>query len=284
MADAKLEFIGANGSVIDLFHNDYYQVSNIDGMTSATAEITSTVTPGLDGDTINSATVQPRSIILDLRVRNGVRVEDAKRWLMYTVKPKLSGRLRLTQPDRTTEISGIVESIEMPRFYYGVTCQVTLHCSQPYWQDAEYLVLEISHILDLHYFPVDDGGLAFPADGVSFGEYNLNNAKSYFNSGDAETGAIITIVALGNVTNPIIYNGDGKYIGVIDSMVEGDVIEINTNRGEKSIKKNGVSIFSRMKSGSTFLQLAVGNNSFVVDADSGEDAMYFMLTFKRRFV
>lgn len=280
----KLELIGANGSVIDLFQNDYYQITNIDGFTSSAADVVSSDAPRIDGDVINSVKVRPREIVLDLRVKSGVRVEDAKRWLMYTVKPKLSGKLRLTQGDRVTEIDGIIEEIDMPRFTKKVVCQITLYCNSPYWQDAEYIVVEISRILDLHYFPSDESGLAFPVDGVAFGEYNLNNALSYFNEGDAETGAVITVIALGEVTNPIIYNGDGQYIGVIDSMAAGDVIEINTNRGEKSVKKNGENIFSKLKSGSVFLQLAVGNNSFVIDADSGNDSMYFTLTFKRRFV
>lgn len=282
---AKLEFIGANGNIINLFDNPYYGITNIDGFTVADVEVASSTTASIDGDVINNLRVTPRTVVLDLKVKNNVNVETAKRWLLQTVKPKLPGRIRMTQDGRETELGGIVENIEMPRFTNGVICQVSLHCSVPYWQDVNYVLVEISRLIDLHYFPKDQGGLAFPSGGIPLGSYNLNNTQTYYNDGDAETGMLITIIALGDVVNPIIYDVTGAYIGVIDTMAEGDVIEINTNRGEKYVRKNGENIFSKIKSGSSFLQLAIGDNQLTVNADSGtQNNMYFMITFKRRFV
>ena len=282
---AKLEFIGANGNVINLFDNPYYGITNIDGFTVADVEVASSTTASIDGDVINNLRVTPRTVVLDLKVKNNVNVETAKRWLLQTVKPKLPGRIRMTQDGRETELSGIVENIEMPRFTNGVICQVSLHCSVPYWQDVNYVLVEISRLIDLHYFPKDQGGLAFPSGGIPLGSYNLNNTQTCYNDGDAETGMLITIIALSDVVNPIIYDVTGAYIGVIDTMAEGDVIEINTNRGEKYVRKNGENIFSKIRSGSSFLQLAIGDNQLTVNADSGtQNNMYFMITFKRRFV
>ena len=282
---AKLEFIGANGNIINLFDNPYYGITNIDGFTVADVEVASSTTASIDGDVINNLRVTPRTVVLDLKVKNNVNVETAKRWLLQTVKPKLPGKIRMTQDGRETELSGIVENIEMPRFTNGVICQVSLYCSVPYWQDVNYVLVEISRLIDLHYFPKEQGGLAVPSGGIPLGSYNLNNTQTYYNDGDAETGMLITIIALGDVVNPIIYDVTGAYIGVIDTMAEGDVIEINTNRGEKYVRKNGENIFSKIKSGSSFLQLAIGDNQLTVNADSGtQNNMYFMITFKRRFV
>ena len=173
----------------------------------------------------------------------------------------------------------------MPRFDQEITMQVTLYCSNPYWQDVENVLLEISRILNMHYFPLDVGGLAFPVEGVVMGEYDTNMTRTYTNDGDAECGMIITIVALADVLNPAIYKPDGSYIGVNDSMVLGDEIIINTNRGEKSITKNGVNILSKIKPGSTFLQLDTGDNELTINSDGDtEGNVYFMLSFKRRFV
>ena len=102
--------------------------------------------------------------------------------------------------------------------------------------------------------------------------------------GDVETGVVITIVALGAVTNPKITNADGQYIGVNDSMVANDKIIINTNKGHKTIYKNGVSILNKIKAGSTFIQMATGENQFTIGADSGAGNMYFNITFKRQFI
>lgn len=284
--NTELKYIGVNGNVINLFQNKWFCLTHADGLTSVSSSIASSTTPGMDGDKINNIQTQPRGIVLDLEIRRGVSVEDAKRYILRTIKPKQRGTLRLTQGDRVTEIEGIVESVNMPRFGDGVVMQVSLYCSEPYWHDAENVLVEISRVIGLHYFTSTEGDmLYFPAEGIPLGEYDLNMTRTYTNDGDADCGMIIRIIALGDVVNPTIYNSDGLYIGVIDTMIEGDEIVINTNRGSKSITKNGANILSKIKSGSTFLQLAVGDNQLTIDSDGDtEGNVYFMLEFKRRFV
>lgn len=283
--DATLIYIGANGSQIDLFRNPYFDLTNVDGMTGVSSDISASTTPSMDGDKVNNIQTQPRGIVLDMRIKDDVPVEDAKRYVLSTIKPKQKGQLVFNRGGRNLNICGVVESISMPRFAQEVTMQVALYCSSPYWQDVENVMLEISRVLAMHYFPLDVGGLAFPVDGVVMGEYDLNMTRTYTNDGDAECGMIISIVALANVLNPVIYKPDGSFIGVNDSMVMGDEIIINTNRGEKSITKNGVNILSRIKPGSSFLQLDTGDNQLTIDSDGDtEGNVYFMLSFKRRFV
>ena len=284
--NTELKYIGVNGNVINLFQSKWFCLTHADGLTSVSSSIASSTTPGMDGDKINNIQTQPRGIVLDLEIRRGVSVEDAKRYILRTIKPKQRGTLRLTQGDRVTEIEGIVESVNMPRFGDGVVMQVSLYCSEPYWHDVENVLVEISRIIGLHYFTSTDGDmLYFPSDGIPLGEYDLNMTRTYTNDGDADCGMIIHIIALGNVTNPVIYKADGSYIGVNTTMVKGDEIIINTNSGKKAITKNGTNILSKIKSGSTFLQLDTGDNELTIDSDGGtEGNVYFMLEFKRRFV
>ena len=284
--NTELKYIGVNGNVINLFQNKWFYLTHADGLTSVSSSIASSTTPGMDGDKINNIQTQPRGIVLDFEIRREVSVEDAKRYILRTIKPKQRGTLRLAQGDRVVEIENVVESIEMPRFGEGVTMQVSLYCSEPYWHDAENVLIEISRVIGKHYFTnYENDMLYFPASGIPLGVYDLNMTRTYTNDGDVDCGMIIRIVALGNVTNPTIYKSDGSYIGVIDTIIEGDEIVINTNRGSKSITKNGANILSKIKSGSTFLQLAVGDNQLTIDSDGGtEGNVYFMLEFKRRFV
>ena len=281
----QLLFIGANGNTIDLFNNSFVQIIAADGLTGVSSKIAASTTPSMDGDKINNVQTAPRGIVLDLYVKKPVSVEEAKRFVLRTIKPKQRGRLQMIQDDRKIEIAGIVETIDMPRFSDSVTMQVTLYCSQPYWTDIENMVVQLARVLDLHCFPLDVGGLAFPVDGIPFGEYDLNMTRTYTNDGDADCGMVISIVALGDVLNPTIYKSDGSYIGVNDSMEAGDEIIINTVRGEKAITKNGVNILSKIKAGSTFLQMDTGDNEFTINSDGEtEGNVYFLLSFKRRFV
>ena len=282
--DVSLQYIGANGGLIDLLNNPYFYTT-VDGLTGVDAALSAATTPGMDGDKINNVRTQPRGIVLDLTIKHSANVEEAKQYVLRTIKHKQSGKLLFHHGGRDMEIAGVVESIHMPRFKQGVTMQVTLHCSSPYWQDVENVLLEISRVLNMHYFPLDQGGLAFPVDGVVMGEYDLNMTRTYTNDGDAECGMVITIIALGDVVNPTIYKVDGSFIGIKDNLVSGDEVIINTNRGEKAIMKNGVNALSKIKPGSKFIQLETGDNVLTIGSD-GDTAgnVYFTLSFKRRFI
>lgn len=280
-----LHYVSANGSILDLLNNPYFHLIEVDGMTGIASDIAAATTPGMDGDRVNSVRAQPRTVVLDLKIKHSANVEEAKRYILRAIKPKQKGRLILHQDGRDVEIAGVVDEISMPRFTQGVTMQVSLYCSAPYWQDVDDVVIEISRVLDAHYFPIEVGGLAFPVEGVVMGVYDTNMTQTYTNDGDAECGMVITIIALNDVVNPRIYKADGSFIGVNDSMVTGDEIVINTNRGEKGITKNGVNILNKIAAGSTFIQLDTGDNELTVDSDGDtEGNVYFLLSFKRRFI
>ena len=255
-------------------------------MTHISSSVASNTTPSTDGDTINTVQAQYRPIVLYLQIRPHKNVEDVKRYILSYIKPKLTGTLRWTQNSRPLQISGLVEAIEMPRFTDKCIMQITLHCERPYWEDIETLVLEISQIVDLHYFPADQGGLAFPVGGVPFGVYDMERTKQFTNYGDVSTGMTISIKALGTVTNPILRDlTSGKYIGVNTTMAAGDEIIITTEKGSKDITQNGETILDKIKAGSTWLQIEPGENDFQINSDdTATDNMYFTIRFKRRYV
>lgn len=279
----KINFISATGSIMPLTGNPNFKITNIDGMTSANVDIASSTVASMDGDFVNNKRTIPRSIVIDLAIESDV--ENVKRYILKFVKPKQRGILRWTQNEREKQIEGIVESIEMPRFNNPVIMQITLYCSQPYWEDVDYSVQEISEILNLHYFTENnDDMLYFPEEGIAFGEYDTNRTKVFNNDGDVEVGLEISIIALGEVVNPRIYNSKGEYIGVDISITAGDEVIITTEKGHKTITKNGTNILSKIRRGSTWLQLPTGEDEFTIDADSGESNVYFTVTYKQRYI
>ena len=107
--------------------------------------------------------------------------------------------------------------------------------------------------------------------------------KGFINNGDIEIGMTIEIVALGTVVFPkIALIGTTDFIGVKTTLVQGDNIVINTERGNKSVKKNGVEIYDEVVySGEDWLQLPTGYNELSVTADSGSGNMYFNIYYKQ---
>jgi hypothetical protein len=302
----KLDFISARGDTMPLANNPLFHLAHIDGHTAASTSIASAVVGGIDGDTVNNIQATPRTIIIDLQIRNGVDVEKAKREILKVVKLKQQGGLIWTQNERTVVISGIVEAVVMPRWTNAAVMQITLHCEQPFWEDIDDVIKQISEAISLHYFtnsPV--GMLYFPEDGLPLGEYDTIRTKSFHNDGDVAVGLEIRILAHDTVTNPIIYDQNGNYFGLgyeIESesggaglgtaltsvpfvMQAGDEVIITTHKGRKTVKYNGVNIFDKIKPRSIWLQLDTGDNVFSINSDDESISnMSFSLIYKQRYI
>lgn len=278
----KLDLI-SNYGTLPLWENEYFVVSNIDGMTEAAVNVASNTVYSMDGDRITNMQAQPRQIVIDLRIKQSVSVEAAREYVMQYVKPKQAATLLLTYDlsggEHGKAISGRISSIALPRFTNQAMMQISLYCPQPYWEDAAFIVQYISDILDAHHFAITW------SEPLPMGIYNLTRTREIINRGDAAVGMIVTITAQGAVKNPALYNNlTGEYIGIIDTLAAGDEVVINTIRGQKAITKNGVNVLSKLRAGSAWLQLDVGSNILLIDADSGTDEMYFALTFKQAYV
>ena len=287
----KLDFISARGYRMPLVSNDLFDLAHVDGMTTAAASISSTALGSADGYIVNNVRANARQIVLDLRLKSGVNVEEAKRSILQVVKIKQLGTLEWSQNGRTVTISGVVESIDMPRFTNAVTMQISMFCAQPYWEDAEYIISQINESVALHWFEDSDVGmLHFTEDGMPLGEYDTIRTKEFYNSGDVDVGLEISIVAFDTVTNPIIYDGNGNFLGVGDEtkpvqLQAGDNIVITTHKGKKNIMLNGQSIISKLRPQSTWLQLAAGYNLFTISSDDESITnMSFSLSYKQRYI
>lgn len=287
----QLDFISARGDTMPLANNPLFHLIHIDGHTTASTSIASAVVGGIDGDTVNNIQATPRTIIIDLQIRNGVDVEEAKRAILKVVKLKQQGGLLWTQNERTVVISGIVEAVEMPRWTETAIMQITLHCEQPFWEDVDDIIQQISEAINLHYFtdsPVNM--LYFPEDGLPLGEYDTIRTKSFHNDGDVAVGLEISILAHDTVTNPIIYDQYGNYFGIgYDGnpliMHAGDNAVITTHKGRKTVTLNGVNIFDKIKPNSTWVQLATGDNVFSINSDDESISnMSFSLIYKQRYI
>lgn len=289
----ELLYISKWGGTFNLTDNPYFWLINVDGMTNAATDISSIVIGGIDGDEINNIQAQPREIIFDLRVKNGVNVEQAKRAVLNIVKLKQTCTLQWTQNERTFAIYGTVDTVEMPRFNNEVTMQISIHCGEPFWEDIEDIVSEISEAINLHYFTSVVGDmLYFPQAGIPFGKYDLTRTRTFDNTGDAAVGMTIEIYAITTVTNPIIYDQNGNFFGVGYGsgskqvvLSAGDKVVITTQAGQKNVTLNGTSIIDKIKPRSTWLQLEAGENEYSINSDDLDvDNMTFTLIYKQRYI
>ena len=288
-------FENARGEQLNLWHNDLFFLIDQAGQTQANADISALTIGDIDGDWITNVRTQPRTITLTLRINPAVNVEEAKRSILKIVKLKQIGTLKWTQNDRTMAISGLVESIDMPRWNNAVAMQISLHCMIPFWEDVDETIQLIDDSIPMQFFTAEDDYssdmLYFPDEGIVFSEYDALRSRSFYNYGDVAVGMLIEIMAFDTVTNPIIYDADGNFFGVgygtkPVTLQAGDVIYISTVRGNLSVTKNGnTNLMNYVVPRSTWLQLQTGENIFRIDSnEASTDNMTFTLSYKQRYI
>lgn len=283
-------YISARGESLPL-NGENYKLINFDAQTAANTDISSIIIGGTDGDAVNNVQAQPRTIIIDLRIVKDV--ERTKRDILKIIKLKQRGTIQWEQAERWLEIQGIVEAIDMPRWNNAIVMQITMHCEQPFWEALDYIVSQLSEAKDMHYFTAMEGDmLYFPIEGRPLGEYDSTRTKDFYNDGDVAVGLEIELIAFETVTNPILYDQDGNFFGCGYGtgnkkvlMQSGDIIKINTRKNEKSVTLNGVSIMSKIKPQSTWLQLQAGQNRFTANSDDvSTENLSYSLIYKPRYI
>ena len=99
-----------------------------------------------------------------------------------------------------------------------------------------------------------------------------------------ETYAKIVITASGNVTNPVIKKDD-KFIKIIDTLAQGDVVIIDLTGRKPIVEKNGTNIIGRTDKQSSFkdMAFAIGSNTISFDADYGSNLMDVTIYYNQRY-
>lgn len=170
---------------------------------------------------------------------------------------------------------GYVETCEVNNFETLTSGQISIICPDPYWYSTSPVYAYYSQIIGAFHFPFPGSDAPFP-----LGIYSTTDNITIQNDGD-ETGFTIQIEASSSETvpeiaavTPTIYNADtGEYLQIKGDILKGDVITITTKTGNKTITLThyGVNsnIINRLVSGSTWLSLREGKNTFHVQAVRG---------------
>lgn len=288
----ELKFINSREVEMNAIHNPYMTITDIDALHGVDNEFSSSTSPYFDGDVVDHIRTNPRTIILTYALKSPI--ETSLNYFNSIVKSKQRATLIETRDDGSTiKIEGIVTVPPYTRLSDQVAVQIQLYCSDPYWEDVLTMVSDISVVIDMHYFPYDseeqllanDGGIAFPDEGIPFGEIDTNSTKTITNDGDVAVGVVIEIVALDRATNPRITRDSYNWIGVNVSMEAGDWIELSTVRGNKYVKSNitDIGLSNIVYGGNDWLQLETGDNELFARSDEGSHTIYFSIFHKRKW-
>lgn len=265
-----------SGEMLNLSTNPNYTVYKVEGLQPPAVTISSSKKSTQDGSTINRLSVEQRNIVIYAAINGNI---EANRINLYRYFPlKQTVTVYFKNGTRDVCIEGLVELIECDLFAERQVAQISLICPQPYFKAVDEVCSYFSEIVSLFEFP-----FSIPESGMEFSRISTNIRKSIINTGDVESGIIISLYAVGAVVNPVIYDVFSRtHIALNIEMQTDDQIVINTNTGSKSITliRNGESsnIMGYMKPDSKWLSLKTGDNVFTYEAESGSSNLQITFT------
>lgn len=286
----KLILENANGDRVDMTTTaNQYITSKIEGLSPPPGTISTSTYAGMDGSYLNNAFIEKRNVVISFAMR-GVNLEQRRHTLYRVVKPSRYIKVYYKTSAINVYTEGYVETCEISNFDTLTSGQISIICPDPYWYSTSAVYAYYSQVTGAFHFPFPESDAPFP-----LGIYSTTDNIIIQNDGD-ETGFTIRIEASADETvpeiaavTPTIYNADtGEYLQIKGEILKGDVITITTKTGNKTVTltRNGVdsNIINRLVSGSTWLSLREGKNTFHVQAVRGVKNLIVTLMHRNAFL
>lgn len=292
------------GESINLSLTDPYQtgfvIEDIDGLGPVKGNINVTNMVTNDGGVYNSSRLDVRNIVITFRLLENPTVEDVRQlsYKYFPIKKPLT--LAIETDNRIAECYGYVESNDITVFNTKQDLekmQISIICPDPYLyaidEDGKQVTVFYG-TTPLFEFPFENDNDSLSTVNVPRLEFGTIENRSENNipyTGDADTGIILVLKALGTVENITIFNVGTRESMAIDTdklteltgegFVSGDEITICTLRGKKSITllRGGMetNILNCLDKNTSWFQLSKGDNIFTFVAQSGGDSVQFKI-------
>lgn len=288
-----LRYVNSRGESITFGISSKYHVNvqkDVTGISDLTNTIYSTSSMGQHGDTYAGNRIEPRDIEIDGKIQDPDKDTQLRlrREAVKILNPELDGTLYYVYGDFVRKIWAKVK--ESPRFTHQDISQefsIVFKCLDPFWKEENEQRTEVATWAGDWEFPCeidlnDD-------EDMIFGHHEESVIVDVYNAGHIATGMRIVFRALGELTNPQLFNVNTReYMKLNYTMLGGDVITIDTSYGNKSITllRNGAetNIYRYMDVDSTFLQLDIGDNIFRYDADDGLSNLEVTVYFAQKYL
>lgn len=260
------------------------KVTGITGLGPVKANINTSKVSTVDGVIFNSATVGGRNIVISTELLELPTVEEVRLMTYRYFPTKEPVTLIFESENRVAATRGYVESNAPELFSEKPTAQISFICEDAYFYDVsdEAILRTVFYNIKPNFeFPFSNESLTEKL--IEFGKLETKLDREIVYPGETKVGMTITIEALGDATDLVIYNPKTNEAMRINTtklktmtgfgIVAGDVIVITTTKGNKRVilRRNGATLNIRnaLERTSSWLQFNKGTNVLAYDAKTG---------------
>lgn len=229
-----------------------------------------------DGGIESSSRVAQKDRTFVAKSRDNKRNEILRQQVNAFFIPKKKYAIYLTYMGVTRWCEGEIHRYSLPNgnVHRDMTLTVTFLCANPYMKSFDNFGQNIASVVGMVAFPYLCSVTPGTPQGITGGRFNFAQVIVLNNDGDVDTYCKAIFTAKGSVVNPkLIING--SYVRVIDSMQEGDVIEMDFAANPPTVKKNGKNYVGHCDRTSAFDEMVLiqGDSEVQFDADSGSNLL-----------
>lgn len=257
----------ARGDVLDLSADPRYEPI-LTGVGPVKATINFTKAGTQDGGKVNSATVDPRNLLLTVYLKRDIA--RARQHLYGWLVPKQYIKVYYEADGLEVCTEGTVETAEVDPWTQEENVASSIICPWPYWLDLTETYTDASQVSPQFEFPfsIEDEGVAFST------KSNITSTVIQ-NEGTVDAGLTFELKATLRTLQPRIYNmTTGQHIGFYVDMWPGDVLRVTTSVGNKRVTliRDGeeYNYINKVMPDSDWPVMVVGTNEFSYTVDEGE--------------
>ena len=258
-------------------------ITEIEGLGPAKADINMTKLTTQSGSKYNSSRANGRNIVMHVRFLHAESIEDVRlsTYKYFPLNRKITFHIETDR--RIAEVEGYIESNEPDIFSEEESATISIVCESPWFIDSTdngIQVLPFSDVISEFEFEFSDDN----SPSIIFSTLQIYGEKHLYYRGEAETGVIFSIIAIGQFTDPIVYNNmtkeymklsTEKILEIVpadpdgtggSSIQYGDEILISTIPNNKYVKYvrlgKEYNIINALDKGSTWFKIHPGDNIF----------------------
>lgn len=281
MFELRLE--NSNANIVDLNDGERYEVISISGLNPPSASLFTSKSPNRKGVKHNGSTLNERVIVIQIKLLGDV--EENRNALYMWTEPEQYAKIYFSNGAKSIYCEGYVETCDVDMFTNNEVMNVEILCGNPYLNDMQEVLVEISNILKQFVF-----SFAIGSAGIPFSTLKENSITSVVNAG-AETGVQFIIRCTEPITSLVIFDADTttsqfkiEYAFPVDWQI---VIDTDGSpKTCKAIKPDGtvVNILRYVKGNPTWFKLKKGNNRFGYLANNGAAAVEMTIGFTNKYL
>lgn len=276
----ELLFENANGKIVNINDGVNYIVIEFEGFNPPPASLYTSKSPNRKGSKKNGSTLDERVLVIQIKLLGDI--EENRNTLYEWTDTETELKVYYKNGVKDVYCEGTVTECDVPLCTDNEIMTIEITCNDPYLKELQEIATEISNLLKQFTFP-----FAIDANGIPFSTIREDNRTNIFNAG-AETGAVIRIKALGEVSNIHLYDANDatRIFSINTTLQENEIVEIDTEHSPRTVKlirADGTveNILKYVGHNPTWFQLKKGNNLFAFTAsDTGNVEVTFSFTNK----